>query len=510
MMDSTENLAAIPAADNSAAAVSSPPAPQHGIRVLQNTAVVFVGRIVGLGMAAAASFILARYLGPERMGEYGAIYAYLTLVAWLPSFGLNSIVLREAAQNRDRAGSIIYTGMYLSAGAAGLTAVISILLAPLFHLGGQLYPLVAIASVEILLLVPVSIPAVILVVDLKQWFTSGFNVIRQALMLLIVLTIYWMGAPLLYVILGRLAVAGVEVALNWHVSHRYLQRPREFEGPTARMLLREGFPMAMCVLATSIYSRIDQVMLHMMSSDQVLGQYSVAVRISEFFEALPAAFLYSLAPVLSVAATDAPRFRRLLGIGYRYLTLAGAGICVIFCVGAGPIIRTAYGRQYAPSAHLLAILIWAEIAIFFGNMLANGLIAAKVQRYLVWMTVVGAAVNVGLNLYVIPRWNAVGASWATAISAWAGWVLVLVPVRETRHILVVGFRALLPVTALALAVSGGAFLLPVNEWLRTALAGVAFGGLALSFGFVRRDDFAVLGPRWQRFTNWASRFGAGS
>jgi|HubBroStandDraft_1064217.scaffolds.fasta_scaffold09499_3 O-antigen/teichoic acid export membrane protein len=482
--------------------------PGQGVRVLQNSVVVLLSRGLGLVMAAAASFILARYLGPERMGEYGAIYAYLTLFVWVASFGLSSILTREAAQNRDQAGSIIYTGIWISAGFAAVTVLAALVLAPILHLGGQLYPLVAIASIEILLLVPFGLPSVIFVVDMKQWFSSAFSIIRQTLMFLIVVGLYRAGASLLYVVLGRLTVAAIETALNWYVGRRFLAPPRNFHAPVARQLIGQGFTMALCIFTINIYTRVDQVMLHVMSSDRILGQYVVAARVSELFEALPAAFIASLFPLLCVSVLDPARFQRHLDLGYRYMMIAAAGICVVCCVGARPIMRLAYGPKYDASGPLLAILIWSEIAIFYGSVVLNALLAAKLQQYALWATVAGAVANLGLNLYLIPHWDATGAAWATVVSYWAGWILALLPFRATRHILAVGLRSLVPVTAIALTVSACAFLLRMNAWGRTGIAVVTYSGLILLCGFVRREDFISLGLGWNKFIAWKNNRGS--
>jgi O-antigen/teichoic acid export membrane protein len=507
-MTETEETAAVASASPEFPPKISSPPPSQGVRVLQNSAVVLASRGFGLAMAAAASFILARYLGPERMGAYGAIYAYLTLFLWIASFGLSSILMREAAQNREQAGSIIYTGVWISAGFAAATVLAALALAPILHLGGKLYPLVVIAAIEILLLVPFGLPSVIFVVDMKQWFSSGFSVIRQTLMFLIVVGLYRAGASLLYVVIGRLVVAAIETGLNWYVGRRFLAPPRKFHAPVARQLIGQGFTMALCMFTISIYTRVDQVMLHVMTNDRILGPYVVAARVSELFEALPAAFVASLFPLLCVSVADPQRFQRHLDLGYRYMTIAAAGICVVCCVGARPIMRLAYGSRYDASGPLLAILIWSEIAIFFASVVFNALLVAKLQKYTLWATVVGAVANLGLNLYLIPRWNATGAAWATVASYWAGWILALLPFGKTRHILAVGLRSVVPLTAIALAVSGCAFLLRMNAWGRMGIAVVAFSALILLCGFVRREDFTSFGLSWNSFLRWKNNRGS--
>ena len=45
-----------------------------GGRVAGNLATLFAGRGLSTLLSAAATILLARYLGRERLGEYGAIY----------------------------------------------------------------------------------------------------------------------------------------------------------------------------------------------------------------------------------------------------------------------------------------------------------------------------------------------------------------------------------------------------------------------------------------------------
>ena len=422
------------------AAVSEPlaasaPAPTsgQGVRVMQNTFVVLIARLLALPIAGAANLILARYLGVEKFGQYGAIYAYLGLFGWLASLGL----------------------------------------------------------------VPIALPVVIFQVDLRQWYNSGFSVVRQTLMFAFALAIYWAGAPLLYVVLARLAAAGVEAGLNWRTAHRFLESPRKFLSPISMRLIRGGFIITLSVIAASVYARIDQVMLHSMVGDLKLGQYAAAVRLSEMFEALPAAFVSSLFPLLCISVIDPERFREHLDIGYRYMVLAAAGISVVVCAGAPTIIRVLYGQQYSASAPLLAVLIWSEMAIFFGTMLGNGLLSAGLQKYGLLPMIAGALVNVGLNIFLIPRRGAMGATWATVISYWMCWTVAFMPFKATRDILWTGLRLLVPITVVGLAVTGAVFLLPVNDWVRMVIAGVGFALLTTTTGLARKGDLHFIHTAWR-------------
>jgi O-antigen/teichoic acid export membrane protein len=469
----------------------------HGVRVMQNTVVVFIGRGIGLVLAGASSVLLTRGLGPERLGEYGVIYAYLTLFGMLASFGIGPILVREAAQNRKEAGDITYTAVCLAAGFAVATCGLALAISPLVHLGGKFLPLLAIATLEVFLLVPVNLPNAIFQVDQKQWYSSTFSIIRQAIFLGIVFAAYLAGAPLVYVILGRLAAAAVEATLTWHTAQKFLGPRRKFLSPVAWRLIQGGFVVSLVTVASTVYLRIDQVMLHSMASDLTLGHYVAAVRISELIEALPAAFGSALFPLLCISLADTPRFRRHLDIGYRYMVLAGAALSVAICLGARPIMHMYGGAKYAASVPLLAVLIWSEIPIFFAATFTNALLASGLQRLVLWPMVTGAVVNIGLNFYLIPRWGAMGASWATVIAYWLCWTLVFLPIRASRDMFWIGLRLLIPITALALGVSGLVFLMPVNDWVRLFAGIVGFGALASLFGFARKQDLEFLRAAWK-------------
>src|SRR5882762_2754937 len=184
-----------------------------GTRVFQNTVVLLGGRGVGLLLSAAASVVLARYLGRERLGEYGALYAYLTLFTWLATFGLEPIIAREAAQRRTEASSIFFTGSAISVAFAMAGTGLALLFAPLFGYGGQLRLLLFLASIDILLFPSIRLFGIVFQVDMQQWYNVGISLARQALWLLAVVLLALGKAAFLWVILARTGCALVEAGL---------------------------------------------------------------------------------------------------------------------------------------------------------------------------------------------------------------------------------------------------------------------------------------------------------
>jgi len=435
-------------------------------RVLQNTAALLGGRGISIILAGAASIILARYLGSEKLGEFAAIYAYATLFGWLATFGIDTIMAREASIDRDQATNILRTGTRLCLMFAIGATILSLAIAPFAGYRGHLHYLLIFAVMEMLLLSPLRLSGVVFQVDLKQWYSVGVNLLRQFLWLLLVVVLARLQAPLITVIVWRFIVATLEAILIWGFSHRFLSYLTEARRDGARLYLTSAAPIALSALLASVYLRIDQVMLHKLANDSTLGQYVAAVRVSEMFEMLPAALIASLVPILSITAKDHEVFRTYLDRTFRYFMVLACAVCVVISTGAGYIVNLLFGKQFAAATPLLAVLIWSEVSIFFAAIVINAMVARNLQKYLLVPTAAGAVSNVILNLCLIPRYAALGAAWATLISYSLAWFVVLLAFRQARGLVIEGLRWAIPAITVALAAVWLAALVPGSTMVK--------------------------------------------
>ncbi len=465
-----------------------------GSRIFKNIATLIGGQGLNLVLSAAATILLARYLGSSQLGEFGALYAYLGLYGWLSTFGLDSILARHVAQNRERAGSILLTGVYASALFALGAAVVALLLAPLFGYGGSLRTVLLLASIDVLLLSPLRLPGIVFQVDLRQWYGVGISLTRQLVWLIVLVAMVIARANLMWIIGGRTACALLEVALIAAAIHHkgFVARPWRLVPAEAKKYLVYGFPIAMSTLAVGIYHRIDQVMLHKMVNDQVLGNYVAAVRLTEFINLIPIAVMATLFPILSQTTNDETRFHHYLRLSFRALMAIAFGMCVIMSLFSVPIVNLLYGARFAAAPPLLAVLIWSEVPVFFGVVIANGLIAKNLQIYLPLSTGIGALVNVALNLYLIPKWEAMGSAWATNISYTLASVLLFLVFPKTRSIAWLGFSILAASSLLALFITTVFRTIHAPELLKFFAALTVYGLGAWLLGIIRTSDMNQL------------------
>ena len=424
------------------------------------------------------------------MGEYGAIYAYLALYGFLASFCLEQILAREISVRRSQAAELFRTGKLTALGFSAAGLFIAPLAAPLFGYSGTLRWLIAVAALDLLILPPLRFSGIIFQVEMQLWYNVVIALVRQAMWLAAVLLLVFQNAAFYEVIVARTIVGILEAVIVVLTVKRVglVQGKPRFVASEAKMMVREGFPLVVMMLAVQIYHRIDQVMLHKMSGDIVLGPYVIAVQLTELFSALPVALMISLFPALAVSARDENRFTGYLSETYRFLMLIVFAACALVTPVAASLVSAFYGTQYLPTAGLLIVLIWSEVPVFFGVVLSNALVAKGIQKFIAYGAVAGAIANVLLNLFLIPRYGAMGASWATVISySIAGMVFPML-IEKVRPVIWLGLKIALRPFLLALAIELGLHYLTIAIPWKLLLATIAFAGGSLLTGAVRRRD----------------------
>ena len=465
-----------------------------GFKVFQNTSTLIAGRAFGIPLSVATSILLVRFLGREQMGEYGALYAYLSFFSFLSTGALAQILAREASIRRSAAAQIFHVATIVAFSFALFGAVLAYLLGPLVGFHGVLHWLILVAAVDALLLPPFNQPGIIFQVDMRQWFPVSVSAMRQVLWLLAVVLLALRNAAFYDVIIARMLCGMAETCGILFILKRHgaLTGPRTFDWSEARLLVREALPLAVTFFAVSIYHRIDQVMLHKMSGDKVLGPYVVAVQMTEFFSLLPNALMSSLFPALSQSVSDPPRFDRYLRESYRFLMVVAFAACALVTPIAAPFVELFYGKEFLATAPLLVVLIWSEVPIFFAAVLANGMIAKGLQRYMPFSAITGAAVNVALNLWLIPRFGALGASWATVVSYTLTNVFFFLVFSELRPMITKGLKIGFLPLLLALGITLSLHTLPLGFWLKLAIALLAYPAGAYVLGAIGKSDLEQL------------------
>ncbi len=412
-------------------------------RTARNFSWLLVEKGIRLLVGVLVGFIVARYLGPERLGQYGYCVALIGLLQFLPELGLDVLIRREIITRPDKASDIVAVGtlMRLIAGA------ISYLLIVVFAL------IVVSDSAErsmLLILGTVFFQPAPMVAGL--WFharlQSHFVIGAQVFALLVTagirLLFVYTDAPVetfafalaLEFLLGGLLVA---LCARWRGLLRGLWDPT-----LASSLIREAWPIALSAFAVVIYMKIDTVMLKVLDGAGVAGAYVAAVRITEIW--------YSVAAALATSALPALLRRRKRGKseynsmlhGFFDLSTAMAYVFALPVSFLAPlVVRVVYGESFSNTGPILSVHVWAGVFVFLTAARGQWLVGEGLTRFLLPTAVVGALSNIILNFALIPLYGGMGAAWATLISFLLSGFLTSFFWKEMRPIGWMQLRALL-------------------------------------------------------------------
>jgi O-antigen/teichoic acid export membrane protein len=252
---------------------------------------------------------------------------------------------------------------------------------------------------------------------------------------------------------------------------------------------------SLSALVASVYWRIDRIILKIFAGDRAVGIYGAAAGMVEGLVFVAGSFRESIFPVLSRFWPQFPAdFRSSSHTSFKFLSALALPIGVGTSVVAVKLFPLIYGRDYASGWVILAVLIWALVAIFVRELTAATLFALDRQRWVLASNAAGAAAAVALNLALIPWLGGLGAAVAGVFTACGTTVVNLVLIG--RRIPRLYPWALLLRPALGAAAMAGVLALgwSLPVWLNMLAGAAVYGGVLMATRYYRFDQ---LGRLWR-------------
>ena len=178
-------------------------------------------------------------------------------------------------------------------------------------------------------------------------------------------------------------------------------------------------------ILVTIYFWIDTVMLSLMKGDTVVGWYNAPYRLVYVLLFIPSAYFSSIYPVMSKFYKNS---KSSLKFGYecsfRYMLLLAVPIGLGTTLLADKIILFIYGTNFTPSISGLQILIWAVVCSYLSHTPMYFFYSINKQGIYTKVVFFSMILNIILNLVLIPKMSYIGASIATVITEFIGFLLL--------------------------------------------------------------------------------------
>jgi O-antigen/teichoic acid export membrane protein len=362
---------------------------------------------------------IARKLGDEDFGKLSFAYSFVGICFIVTDFGLSTILIRNVSRQkeltREYVGNILVLKIVLSFICISVIGIFILLTD---------YP----ADVITLLVI---FGCVMFFKALIDFFCTVLNAHERMDLEAFLkgtnhLLLFVSGIAILLVGYGLLGLANVFLVafsfssiIGFCIVDVCIEKIRpSFDLKFWRYILKESLPLALSVIFTVIYFKIDVVMLSIIrGSDSEIGWYSAAMRLIELMGIVPALIVSALFPIVSSLYKESiDSLKGVYKTSFRYLVVIALPIAVGTLLLSEHLIYTIYGEEYVKAIPALKILSLALVFIYVNYILMNMLVAVDRQMTNAIMAGTCVFVNIVLNMCLIPHYGYLGAGTATIIT----------------------------------------------------------------------------------------------
>jgi O-antigen/teichoic acid export membrane protein len=387
-------------------------------RVVRNTGLQAVADAAGKLATLAFFGVIARELGAEGLGAFSFGIAVVVFIE-LAGIGLDITVASEVARDRARARDVLANSTVAKLVTGSLGAIV---VAAITILGGYDTEIAA-----MLALVALGKFAEMAAFGVHATFRGledaapiAMSITIQRFSTAIAGSVGLIAYDFGIVAVGAVYLGGSVLGLLW--AFRVLAKRIDLRGPVvsveaSRVLFVRSIPIGIGSIFGALLARVDTVILSLMTSAAVVGAYGGAYRLLEGVQFVPYAFGVALLPTLvRLGAEGAGGTDRVVELGLKVIMLVLAPVGLALVLFAEPIVRAFLGGDLEAAVTPARILGGAVAAYGVFIISVYVLVARDRQRPIPWLMAAVAALNVGLNLVLIPPYEATGAAIAMTAS----------------------------------------------------------------------------------------------
>jgi O-antigen/teichoic acid export membrane protein len=385
--------------------------------VAKNTILLSSALVLQKILSFCFFLFIARRLGSLGTGQYVAAFSFSTLFGVFLDLGFSSVVTRDTARAPAEGGTILKTALFTKLFLAWLVYPALLLFVFILNkLGVGHPPMMVVAIAGLIMIVDsLSLTGASL---LRGWQNLSFEslavVINKLSIIFFGVLLLWVWPNPVAVACSILAGSLISTAIIYGaiMKQAAAASPQPFSIHSSRQLMRKSFPFALAAIFATAYGQVDSVILSIVQGNEAVGLYSVAAKTMNAFAFLPAAFSAAIFPSMSADfAQTGARLEWLLEESLRYLLIIAAPLAVGSFLYADVFVRL-IGPEYREAAAAVRILMPSLIFVFLSFPIGAILNSTNRQSWQTALIISSTVFNIGLNLYLIPRYSYIGASWA--------------------------------------------------------------------------------------------------
>ena len=389
----------------------------------------FAIRIASAFLAFLMQVLLARWLGAFDFGVYTYVWVWVNVLGTLCAVGFSTSAVRFLAEYarphlHGLARGFLRAGRLIAGGMGFLVAAIGIALLHAFPGLAEDYYILPM-SIAFL-----SLPAFAItdfhdgVGRARRWIGLAFlppYILRPALILLFAAAVFFgLGkCSATYAAAALTAATWITAATQFLLQHRRLGRELDDQPAQYRagLWLKVSLPLLLMESFALLMMNIDVLLLELYVTPDRIAVYFAAARTISFIGFIHFAVAAVAMPGFAAAFAEGDaRGAASLLARYRGWTLWPSLAAAVGLLALGRIILGFFGPEFPAAWPVMLALVGGHLARAAAGPVEALLVVSGRQSYTAMITGLTAALNITLNLALIPRHGLLGAGMATAIA----------------------------------------------------------------------------------------------
>jgi len=386
--------------------------------------------VVTFIIGVVLSVILARLLGPVGYGAYNLIFWVLGVVSIISLMGFSHTVEKyvseyDGRKDQDTIKKIISFVLKIEILWGILVTILFIVLANKLSLWLKHPEFKYLFWIAALIIIPSGVSSILSSVTRGlQIFKNVMivNIITLPLSLGLILFVLNRGAGLAGILWVQLGI----ILLNIMIFYILLRKVFSLRGgiglarPIRKKILNFNLAiLGIMILDSIVWQRSEVFFLTMFRTPEEVGYYGLAFGVAAMsVRFIPASFGGIIGPVLSnrYGAQDRAGLNQVFTKSTKYLMLMTVPFCIAIATMARPLIEIVYGKSYLPAAGILPILVIASSLGVIAYSASGLVYGTEKQNIILAIVSVVAALNLTMDVFLIPRYGIYGAAIANSIA----------------------------------------------------------------------------------------------
>lgn len=374
-------------------------------------------KLVKMATQLAMIVLLAKFLGPENLGNLMYCFAIASIFMFLNQLGLDTVLVKHFVEQKYNKFKLLKNA-FVARFVTALFCVLSINFLGLWLVDEQ---------TRILLLV-ISIYHVFLPATVLEWYfqsqgrgelSAAGQITGHVAGFIFRVACLYLGTDLIWFGIAYIVESAVMFLVYLMLANKQnINIIGRISVSQIKSLLKESAPLILSSAIVLLYMKVDQIMLGKMVNNAEVGIYVAASRLSEAWYFIGLTIISAYFPkfiAIKQNRSEQEYHQAIVKVG-RWLVW-GAILLALLTMFMSPwLIAVLYGDDYSRSANVLMLSIWAVPFVYLGNISTKMYVVLSQNKNILWRSVSGLLINLILNYFLIPLYGAVGAAMATLAS----------------------------------------------------------------------------------------------